>query len=201
MKYSKITFLLLSYLSFVSLAQAITFSGTAIRPTLGNNGSALASNQLALFVVDTAGDGFSSIQAGDLLTEGNLLGSDDFILKTSSSSISIGQTIVPFTSFSFNLNINNIGANDAFAVYFFDGIDSSATTATAGSFYGLATDSTWTIPFFNAATLDFNPTADEDSFQQLSNLQANNLVVPEPSAYAALAGLLALGFATFRRRR
>lgn len=180
--------------------QAVQISGTAINPALENDGSTVSGDQLVLFVVDRDNNGFGGVTSADDLNQGTILNNDDYILARGSTT-SFGPTsgFAGFSSFSFTLGDNDIQGGDEFAVYFFDNTASTATAATDG-FYALATDGTWQLPTNNSATFDFNANADSDSFQQLSGVQAVN-PVPEPSTFAALAGILALGFAMVRRRR
>lgn len=180
----------------ISSASAITISGTAVSGL-----DPLASGQTAIFVVDTAGDGFSGITVGDDLSAGQTLGTDDYIVSiTFTQSIPAVLNVASFTSFIFNQGDGGVAADDNFGIYVFDG--TTTATAAAGT-YGIATDSSWTIPTNNASTWDFQPVADVDSFATVSGLSIATAVsaVPEPSTYAALSGLLALGYVMVRRRR
>ena len=179
-------------------SHAVTISGTAAQGLLGQDGASLANGQRAILVVDTTGNGFSSISLGDDLSAGGTFGGDDYILASVTTQDPGFASIASFTSFSFNLGENGVAASQGFGLYVFEG--TTGTTAAAG-FYGIGTDATWTIPTANGETWDFNAAADSDSFLQLSSLQTSVSVVPEPSTFAALAGLCALGVVMVRRRR
>jgi len=192
--------ILLAFLATFALqSHAIQISGTAINPALEFDQSTVSGGQLVLFVVDRNDNGFGSINSSDNLDQGSLLNGDDYILARGITT-SFGATsgFTSFSSFSFTLGDSDIQGDDDFAVYFFDSTSSSASNATVG-YYALATDATWTIPTNNAAVFNFSGTADADSFQQLSNVQTVN-AVPEPSAFALIAGCFGLAWVMVRRR-
>lgn len=188
---------------FLNNLNAVSISGTALADVRGQDGNFIANDSLMLFVVDTSGDGFSAVSLGDSLSEGSSIGgSDDFILSaTGIFGIDGVLASGSFSSFNFNLAENGVDGNDKFAIYVFDGMTSSSASATAG-FYAIGNvDANYLIPTNNGATFNFANPADSDSFQQIASIQTLTAVVPEPSAYTALAGLLAFAAVMIRRRR
>lgn len=166
-------------------------------------------NQLVVLLVsDTTGDGFGLARPGSLASGGFIDGADDLILGRayvfSEDGNVFGQGAVN------NLSLTgNWGTGDRLGVYWFTGLDGSATTLSAGTSYGYYSvlsgeegddSDPWLTPtdgftvgvqFLNGA---YGP-------HDASLFRSTLTVVPEPAAYAALAGLLALGLALRRQRR
>jgi len=123
-----------------------------------------------------------------------------FALSGDDSSVNLGATTNA-----------NVLANTLISLGFFD-IAASASfgTVTGATAYAVLTDPSWIAPTFStspgAVTVSFtnNTVA---SFGTFSRTGANDVItlkgsaIPEPSTYAAFAGLAVLGLAASRRRR
>ncbi len=85
------------------------------------------------------------------------------------------------------------------------GTDDNQTITTSSSDYGAFSTSTFLSGeenALNAFVIRGTLTGPESGFDSLNldNIQLNGTVVPEPSTYAAIAGVLVLGFVAARRR-
>lgn len=178
------------------MVSAWTISGTAIQNPQANAGGTVSGDQLTLFVVDTSGNGFSSIAIGQSLVAGTFIGGGDDLIVARGFTYNLsgfgGADVVA----NANLGDNGADAGEAFAVVFFDGLSKDATVASS-SFYGVGTNAAWVLPDNNGATAEFGA-----NLTQLSNISASLQVqaVPEPSVAAALSGIFALFYVMLRRR-
>jgi hypothetical protein len=177
---------LIAFLAIVTAAQAtVTLQ---IRTQLAN-GAGVATNGMQWGVlVDSTGNGFEvtatgSINAFDFSTSG-AFGADNYFVGSALTS-----TSAPFGGVGVALNSNpitlagEVGAGDSFAIFWTDG---------AGS-YGFVTAGAL-LPA-DGSTVAYNGTFTSDPYT------AQGTIVPEPSAFAALAGVMALGWVAVRRRR
>ena len=173
----------------VSAASAVTFSGFAA------TGATIASGSSA-FLVSDGGDGFDfdATIAGLTFTSGSAVSGTNDTVFAFNAAQNFGQVVI-----SGNANFSNqtagLSAGSAFALVFFDGVTGSSITTAGGENFGIHTDSSWVIDANNAGTFNFG-----QDFTQLNGIGNTGTVVPEPSAYALLGGLLALGFVMLRRR-
>jgi hypothetical protein len=192
------SFVLAVSLAAVSTVSAsVTFTGVSVR-----NGVGIAAGDRAIFIVDQANIGFNAVSmlAGNSITASASFGSGFTVVGDVTASTVFGSTNVGSPA-PFNLG-GGVDTGDRFAVVVFS---QSTTSAIAGDSYTIWTDPTWVIPA-DSATVGFaNPA--NGGFLQLSGTTANfskivqGSVIPEPSSFAALAGLVAVGFAASRRRR
>ena len=191
------TKLLILLLASISIANAaVTISGTAIRDA-GGDDAGITSGDFAVFVLSLDGSTIEasdfSITEGDDLTASATYGANFQIIDTTAASAFLGTVSVGTTS-ALTLG-SGVDTNDYFAVLTFG---SASTTAAAGSF-SVFTDGNWQLPA-DSVTVTFGT-----EIAQLTDVGPNTIgsviAVPEPSTYAALAGLCALGAVMVRRRR
>jgi hypothetical protein len=173
----------------VSAASAITFSGFAA------TGATIASGSSA-FLVSDGGDGFDfdATVAGLTFESGSTVGGTNDTVFAYNAAVNFGQTVI-----SGNANFSNqdagLGGGSAFALVFFDGVSTASYTTVGGQAFGFHTDTSWVIDANNAGTFGFGA-----QLTALSGIGSTGTVVPEPSSYALLGGLLALGCVMLRRR-
>jgi hypothetical protein len=115
-----------------------------------------------------------------------------------SGTITFRTTLDFTTAGGYNVNNNNFGT------VIFDYATSTAPTSFIGSYKATyASDITFTGIGFSGFTQKFSSDATQlGTIKNLSLVQVTSAsAVPEPSTYAALAGLVTLGFAVSGRRR
>ncbi len=204
-KFAIITAACLALASAVSAT--ITFTGSAILNLNGGGGTAWTPGTLAVWVVDTNGDGFAgaspnSLYVGDSTAPGVSFGAADDIVLFSNATIGGGGTAaLNGEVFGFPAG-GSIGDN--WGIFVFDADSDGAATLSAGT-YGFFTSQggsgDWDLPA-DGTSWGFNAAPGAGQFQQIANVTGSSLtVVPEPSTYAALSGLLALSWVMLRRRR
>lgn len=225
----KKTLLLLSLvvLSAASSNAAITLGGAYVTQARKNDNTAnIATNSIALLIVDMAGDGFFNF--GNVSDNTVLTIDDDPDLTSEQASMVAGQTfggelilnrhwtlngsvLSPLP----NTDISNY-LNKAFAIVIFDGVltSTTATNAPAGSKFTVLRGSDWVLPASNSGGFLASSTdsGGADTYYQVNannpgagsvNFRTTNgaaifSVVPEPSTTLLGAfGALAL----LRRRR
>jgi len=173
----------------VSAASAVTFSGFAA------TGATVASGSSS-FLVSDGGDGFDfdATIAGLTFTSGSVVtGTNDTVFAYNAAQ-NFGQIVVSGNA-SFSNTDAGLGAGSAFALVLFDGVTTASYTTVGGQAFGFHTDASWTIDANNAGTFGFG-----SALNALNGIGSTGTVVPEPSSYALLGGLLALGFVMLRRR-
>lgn len=196
---------------------------------LNQLGNSVPVGSKAVIVADTLGDGFigstqgtSSSLLGETLQTGNFFGVDDQIvgfLDAYNPGTGTGELTNGYAgsiSFSFG---GNLGLNDALAIYFFPSVSDTSSTLTPGTFYGFfsqtggfnvdaggsiamrapadGNNETWAYytPQFYADNGVAGSAFDPSQAELTSSIQ----IVPEPSTYAAIFGILALAIA-YRRK-
>jgi len=192
MKIKQLSLICLGVASASILNAAIGISGTSL-----NGATSLAAGDVGVYVISD-GTAFSSVS---IATGANILDSASygagFTVLGSNTATSFGGTFLGSghgTDISF--------ANASFAVFVFE---ASTTTAIDNDSYNVWTDSSWTLPTVDGNTFSFaaDPTGTE--IQQLNGASTFGgtvgAAVPEPSTFAALTGLCALGAVMVRRRR
>jgi hypothetical protein len=189
---------LLSLLSIVALP-VVSFGTASISGTALRNVTGLADGDFSVLLVDTSGSGFNSAALSTLTAGADLTSSSTYagfeVLTTTTASFFFGSTTAEFNIANFDVLGQPIVSSDLFGILTFTG---GSTTAANGTSYEIWTDATWDIPA-DGGTETFNSGA----LVQLDSVAAGSVgsVVPEPSTYAALSGLLALGYVMARRRR
>lgn len=181
-----------------NFASAITFSGFAATNVLGADTNRLAGGSSAFLIAD-GGDGFDfdATVAGLTFAAGSFVGgTNDYVIGYNAT-----QDFTTVSVASGNANFSNTtpGASGGFnfALMFFDGVGGASVTTVGGEQYGFYSEANWVIPANDAGTFGFP--ADFTTIN--SAIGPNGTVVPEPSAFAALAGVMALGWVAVRRRR
>jgi len=189
----------LSALMTLALSAAhasVTISGTAV-----SGSSVVQVGQTVIMIADTTGTGFDagsvfnstlggSLASGLSITDGATFGTGVVFLDSAVAANNFLQT--PIASFGTTFSIlGTVSAGNEFAFIVFD---SSSTTTLDGDTYALYTNSAdWIIPS-DGSNITINPETSASSF-------GGTVAVPEPSTFAALAGLCALGAVMVRRRR
>ena len=188
----------------------VALSATAAKATVTLNGIAflnapqISVGDVGFFIVDINNTGFSSIS----FTEGEILSSaasyGDYVVLGSKSATALSTNVTLSGAFSGIALANGVTAGDRFAAVVFN---SSTTSAIGGDSFTIWTDPTWVIPA-DGSTLSYQASPTGANFKQLGASSLPTItgtvsggVIPEPSAFAALAGLAGLGFAGLRRRR
>jgi hypothetical protein len=189
MKIKQLSLIVLGVASASILKAAVGISGTSL-----NNATGLAAGEVGVYVISD-GTAFSSVSiaAGADILDSASYGAGFTVLGSNTAASGFGSVSLGSghgADFSF--------ASDAFAVFVFE---TSDTTALLGDAYNVWTDASWTLPTADGLTAIFNPAPSGTQIQQLSGDSSfAGSVVPEPSTYAALSGLLALGYVMVRRR-
>jgi len=200
-------------------------SGLVANATISTSGTALlkvpniAVGDVSYLIIDETNTGFAnlgsvnpntnSFVAGTIYSgtsiaiNGDSFGSDFTIVGTKTTALSFGSISV---GASYTISVaNGVDAGDNFAIIVFE---NSTSTAILADTYRIYTDTTWVVPP-DSTNWSFGPTAGAGVFKQLGTTAtpailktvASTTVVPEPSTYAALAGVAVLGLAALRRRR
>lgn len=183
---------------------AITFTGTAF-----SNAPGISIGDVGVLIFDKNNTGFESINliAGSSITSSATYGENAqgnlFSVALDSSKIAtnpVGALITLSGAFS-NVSISNgVDVGDKFAFVVFE---NSTTTVLEGDKYTIWTDLTWVVKPDGTYAFNANPnSAQYKQFTSTSSpLLSKTVPVPEPSSFAALAGLAAIGFVASRRRR
>lgn len=178
-------------ISAASASAAITLGGTSIRDGIG-----VSAGDTGVLLVSTLGDDFSSLSLlkPDLdLSIGSSF--DGFqVVGNSQVSLVFGSTALSFGDDSFELG-GGVDVGDQFGILVFD---ASSDKSSVGDSFSLFRGGDWTIPVDGIYTFG-------SDFVQIDGaspiLRGAVTAIPEPSTYAAIAGLLALGFVAYRRRK
>jgi len=188
----------LSALMTLALSAAhasVTITGTAV-----SGSSVVQEGQTVIMIADTTGTGFDagsvfnstlggSLASGLSITDGATFGTGVVFLDSAVAANNFLST--PIASFGTTFDLGTVSAANEFAFIVFD---SSSTTTLDGDTYALYTNSVeWIIPS-DGSNVTINPATSASSF-------GGTVAVPEPSTFAALAGLCALGAVMVRRRR
>lgn len=193
-------YLILSFILLVVSANGVTFSGTAI----SSISNAVAGNS-SFVVIDTGDDGidFGANSLGVMLTSGSFIGStNDFVVSYNSVVSFIGTTVPGNATFTLDTDGNagtgsNLDENTPFYIIAFGTKFGDGITTEVGDTFGISQEANWVLPTTNGANPQFG-----SAFTQAAFIDAaGSGIVPEPSAYAMLTGVLALGFTALRRRR
>lgn len=186
-------------LSLISAHGAVTITSARVEGFNDSEDTAIVNGGiLGLFVVDSGGDGFGTIQEGSTIAIDSMLGDGNDIV------LNIVESFAPDEFDS--ARISGVGDNtlqveieglvstgDQFAVYWFPTLSISDNVFTVGDTYGIAREANWVLPADGTSTA--GPTT------VLNAGRADQIVraIPEPSS-VALLGLGAVGLISRRRR-
>jgi hypothetical protein len=191
MKKLDTTILATLLLNSFATVSAFELSGTAATSV-----SNLVVGDSTFVIVDTSGNDSltsSSFTPGLTLTSGSSFG-DYYVAAYNPVAGGFG-TSVPGNAF-FNIGDGATAADDYFYVVAFGTQSGDGITLSTSDTFGLLSASDWRLPTANNISWDYG--ADLTQFGSVDG--ASFTVVPEPSSYGALAGLLALGWVMVRRR-
>ena len=183
-----INILITLLLSAVTLSASVTLQ---IRTQLADSSGTPTNGMSWGVLVDTDGDGFAVTSTGTIapgfdFTTNGVFGGDNYFVGSSTT-----VTSGPFGGAGVALNTDpiflsgGVGASDSFGIFWTD-----------GSAYGFVTEAGATLPA-DGSTTAYNTVFTNDPYTAAGTITA----VPEPSTFAALAGLCALGAVMVRRRR
>lgn len=189
--------------SFASIANAaVTFTGIAF-----NNVPGIAVGDVGALIIDRNGSGFAglSFEAGLPLNLDSTYGDFTVALGVTRTATSPVTGLITLTGAFSGINlVNGVSTGDRFAYVIFS---SSTASTIAGDTFTVWTDPTWIIPA-DGQSIAYNANPTGTQFRQFTSTATPTFigsvaggVIPEPSSFAALAGLLAVGFAASRRRR
>jgi len=194
----KIQTILLGAALIVNAASAITFSGFASQSLFAADGTTDLTSGSSTYLIADGGDGFDfdATVAGLTFADGSLIGATNDYVFAYNAAQNFGPSI-SVASGNTNFSINDAGASAgySFALLYFNGTSGASVTTVGGEQFGFLTSGDWTIPANDSGTFNFG-----SEFSTVTG-SANLTVVPEPSTFAALAGLCALGAVMVRRRR
>jgi len=193
-------------LPFARCAVTIDFTGGALFTNLG---APLPTGSLVLLVADTANNGYGTVVPGSLNNGAFLNGADDMILARATVT-DLGGFQGVLDNFAGSL-LGNWGTGDPLLLYWFSSVTGASTSLSGGERYGFYTSATgqdgsdpWVTPAdgtpainLSFATITAGGTSNADTAGYATSLVA----IPEPSTFAAIAGVVMLGFAAFRRRK
>ncbi len=203
----------LTNLFLLALTSAVTLNGQNVNFAIENNQLFLADGSVAGRNADNTVDNRSNLTVWAGFAQGNALTTFESALAdygTSSDAADLNTALDLITWSSVGLgsglfintrDFNLAGASGAF------GDSALLLVTTASSFNNLSVSdevglltSTTLVPELGTVTIGFETTSTWDTsyLGSLGSLQLQ--AVPEPSAYAAIAGLLALAWVAVRRR-
>lgn len=182
---TKIIVFLAAVVSASFLQASVTLQ---VRTQLGDSSGAGTNGLFWGVLVDSTGNGFEvtptgSISAFDFTSDGTF-GLDNYYVGSATTAFA-----APFGGDGVALNTNpislsgDVGAGDSFGLFWTDG----------GDAYGFVTAAAAVLPS-DGSTVAYNTVFTGDPYT------AAGTIVPEPSSYALLGGLLALGCVMHRRR-
>ena len=196
----KIQTILLGAALIVNAASAITFSGFASQSLFAADGTTALTNGSSTYLIADGGDGFDfdATVAGLTFADGSLIGATNDYVFAYNAAQNFGPSI-SVASGNTNFSINDAGASAgySFALLYFNGTSGASVTTIGGEQFGFLTSGDWTIPANDSGTFNFG--SEFSAVTGSANLTV--AAVPEPSTFAALAGLCALGAVMVRRRR
>jgi len=183
----------------------IAFNADSLRTS---DGTPAPTDTLAMLVADADGLGFGALSAGSI-NQFDTIGSGDVVVARFDFSTFATPGVI-FEAPS-GINLTGFDTGDELAIVWFPGLTTADTAIAQGQSYGLLSSSAWTVPSDGGTATGyqvistsnngfFGPTPETLNVTDVQS-QAAFTAVPEPRAYAAIAGALALGALTLRRRR
>lgn len=171
----------------------IQLSGTAAASVTN-----LVAGNSSFVIVDTAGDGldFNINSVGATLASDTSFG-DDYIAAYNSV-VGVFAVDLPGGA-NFSLGVGGTAAGQQFYIVAFGTQSGDNITVAANDTFGVLAGSNWQLDSNNSGTFTYN--TELEQFPTVNGAQFTVSPVPEPSAYALLSGVLALGWVMVRRRR
>ncbi len=204
----------------VSAQAAVSITGGQIAPLRNSSGNIISAGTLGLLVIDQSSNGLLNA-ANTVLSANSFIGggTDDLIVSTYLATDISGSGDIGFDFSGATINVTgNTSAGDALYFVWFPTLTASAvgTTVGGGVSYGAFTsavkdassDIAWVVAPDGQNVAIYAISGALGGDPALTNSQATasltttgGVVIPEPSSFAALAGLAAVGMAASRRRR
>jgi len=186
----------IAFLSLLLSAATVNLHGLTLSGTAATSATNLVAGNSSFVIVDTSGGDTldaSAFTAGLTLTEGTSFG-DYYIAGYNDVVSGFGISVVG--NASFNLGDGSTAESNTYYVVAFGTNSGDGITLAAGNTFDILAGGDWQLPVNSAA---FIYGADMAQFSAINGAEFS--VVPEPSTFAALAGLCALGAVMVRRRR
>lgn len=184
--------LLLALVALPSFSYAaFSLSGTSL-----NNATGLNSGDTAVYIISNDGTSFDTLTLLDnglSLTDTATYGSSFSVFTNSTTNVvqNVSGDLLLGSGVGTDLGTDGINTGDAFGIIVFD---SSSTNTIDGDTFNVYTNAGWTVG--NDGVFDF-----PDDYSTFSGAPtASGTVVPEPSAFALLAGCFGLAWVMVRRR-
>lgn len=175
---------------------AINLNALQLSGTASTNTTNLAIGNSSFVIVDTTGGQTltsADFTAGLTLTAGSSFGN---FYVASYNGVAGGFGVSVAGNANFNLGDGATAASDYFYVVAFGTQSGNGITLTGGDTFGMLSAANWQLPVSNAALVSYG--AELTQFPTVNG--ADFSVVPEPSSFALLTGVLALGWVAKRRR-
>jgi hypothetical protein len=181
-----LTLTALAFSLAVSAEASLLFSNNAITGLLAGDDGKVGS-----YIVSKDGSALpTSLSVGLSLTDSATYGASFEFISTNNVADFFGYNLASGGTVNYG---DGVDAGDLFGIILFD---ASTATTLAGDTYRIYTDASWVLPADPSGALSFG-----SDFAAVSAPTGSGSVVPEASTYAALSGLLALGYVMVRRRR
>jgi hypothetical protein len=189
----------ITILSILLSAAAVNLHGLQLSGTAATTVANLVPGNSSFVIVDTTGGdtlNSSAFTVGLTLTAGTSFG-DYYVAAYNNVAGGFGVSVAG--NALFNLGDGTTAGGDTFYVVAFGTNSGDGITLSGGDTYGILAGGNWQLDGNNSGIFSYGagPT-DLNQFGTANGAEFS--VVPEPSTYAALAGLLALGYVMVRRR-
>ena len=186
----------ITLLAFALPALVANLYGWELSGTAATSASNIIAGNSSFVIVDTTGGDTltsSAFTVGLTLSAGTSFG--DYYVASYNSVVSTFGTTVSGNA-TFSLGDGGVEANDTYYVVAFGTQSGDGITLTNGDTFGILSGADWQLDANDASSFDYG--TDMQQFTTFNGAQFT--VVPEPSAFAAIAGVMALGFVMVRRR-
>lgn len=201
--------------SILALAPLVGYSAITLNMQvaglLNSSGQSITAGSFGAVIVDQSGNGISD-PLGAVFSAGQLFGGDNLVLGVSSASDVTGEGNIGFDLAAVFELSTSLTVGDKLYFIWFPSVTNAAAPIGAATSYGLFTSEVitdlsniaWAVPADGTYSLNAYPVELGGSYTP-TQLRANNITagsaVPEPSSFAAIAGLGILGVVATRRRR
>ena len=189
----------IAIISLLLSSAAVSLHGLQLSGTAATATTNLAEGNSSFVIVDTTGGDTLNAGAftdGLTLTAGTSFGGGDYYIASYNSVVGGFGTSVPGNA-NFNLGDGATAASDTYYVVAFGTNSGDGITLANGNTFGILAGGDWQLSANNSSISQYGT-----NMVQFGNVDgAQFSVVPEPSTFAALAGICALGAVMVRRRR